>query len=110
MFDSNAGLTHEEKLKLLISEVLWKRKIYGLPKEVSEEMERIAIELKVPAREDCVRNYIAAYMVVKGLMSRATADRVVASSSKGRQHWEKKIREYLFPLRPFEIEFIEPED
>ena len=94
-------MTREEKLKLMISEILWKRKLWGLPKEVEDEMIKLAMELKVPPKRESVQNFVAAYMVVKGLMDRTTADRVVASSSKGRQHWEKKIREHPYPLQPW---------
>ena len=112
---SSDTMTREEKLRLLISKVLWERKLWSLPKEMEDEMERIAIELKVPPREDCVRNFIAAYCVIKGLMNRATADRVIASSTRGRIYWEKKIRERYslqpwYEMQPWRELLFKPED
>jgi len=48
--------------------------------------------LRVPAREDCVRNFLAAWLRVL-LDCRAKEVDEIASSSKGRLLWEKKIRE-----------------
>ena len=62
-----------------------------LPARYVDEMVELAVKLRVPARLDVVKNFCAAYLVVKGLMSTSTADRMVASSSKGRRLWQKKI-------------------
>lgn len=78
----------------LISRVLADSKLY-LPEIYIHEMLDVAEKLRVPAREDVVKNFVAAYMVVRNLMSKSTADRVIASSSKGRRLWEKKLREIL---------------
>ena len=59
-----------------------------------DEIKRLAEQLRVPARRDCIANFIAAYMVVKGLMPPSLADSI-ASSSKGRRHWQKKLADLL---------------
>ena len=59
------------------------------------ELRELAERLGVPAREDCVRNFVAAYAVVRNLMTKREADAAVASSSRGRRRWEKRIRSAL---------------
>lgn len=59
-----------------------------------DEMERItelATRLKVAKRCDVLKNFIAAYLVVFHNLPAKEADQI-ASSSKGRREWEKKIR------------------
>lgn len=86
-------MEREEKLVELILKVLRDAKLHDLPGIYVKELQELSKKLKVQAREDIVKNFVAAYMVVRNLMSKSTADRVVASSSKGRRFWEKKLRE-----------------
>jgi len=88
-------MTREERLVTMISRVLWERKLWGLPKEVEDEMIELAKRLRVPPKREAVRNFIAAYCVVRELMLPQTADRVIASSTRGRMYWEKRIREVI---------------
>jgi len=51
----------------------------------------LSYRLKVPSREDCLRNFLSAYLrLVHGILA-SKADKI-ASSSKGRRHWGKKLR------------------
>jgi len=88
-----------ERVRVLIERVLTDSKLWDLPAEYVDEMVELASELRVPARLDVVKNFVAAYLVVKGLMDISTADRVVASSSKGRRLWQKRISRLLKFLR-----------
>ena len=54
----------------------------------------LSYRLKVPSREDCLRNFLSAYLrLVHGILA-SKADKI-ASSSKGRRHWEKKLRKVI---------------
>jgi len=54
----------------------------------------LSYELKVPSREDCLRNFLSAYLrLVHGMLA-SKADRI-ALSSKGRRYWEKKLRKVI---------------
>ena len=59
-----------------------------------ERMAKLADKVRVPMREDIMRNFVAAYLRVVLGWSAKNADRV-ASSSKGRRTWEDKIRTTL---------------
>ena len=77
----------------MVMEVLADSGIH-LPEVYITELLDIAEKLRVPARYDCVRNFVAGYLVIRELMSRSAADRL-ASSARGRRLWEKKIRTLL---------------
>ena len=78
-----------EKLEKLVCEVIAEKKLWTLNQHVDRIVE-LAMKLKVPARKDCIQNFIAAYCVVAGLMRASEADQV-ASSARGRRHWQKKL-------------------
>ena len=59
-----------------------------------ERIVRLANKVRVPMREDIMRNFVAAYLRVVLGWSARDADRV-ASSSRGRRTWEDKIRTTL---------------
>jgi len=59
--------------------------------ELLNEVKFIANKLRVPGREDIVKNFVAAYLRVKFSLPASIVDSF-ASSSKGRREWEKKIR------------------
>ena len=80
-----------KKLAELIAKVIAEKRLQ-IPLPYVEEMLKLVEQAKVPARRECVQNFIAAYLVSRGLMSARTADRVVSSSSKGRRHWQKKLK------------------
>jgi len=82
-----------QRVKKVIYEVINECGIHEVAQDIGEIME-LASKLKVIARKDIVRNFLAAYLVVKGYADKRTADKVVASSSKGRRIWEKKIRSF----------------
>jgi len=50
--------------------------------------------LKVPCKEDAIRNFLAAYLRLACGWKASDADRI-ASSSKGRRLWEKKLAELM---------------
>ena len=79
----------------LINEVLWRARVWDLPPRNRHELLVLAAKLRIPRRAEVVRNFVAAYLVVAGFMDRRTADRVVASSPRGRRLWERRIRELL---------------
>ena len=59
-----------------------------------EQVAELARQVRVPRRQDTVKNFIAAYLrVVRGWKAK-DADRV-ASSPKGRRTWEEKLRTTL---------------
>jgi len=83
------------RLSELVYRVLAESKLWGLPAPYIDELMKLAEKLRLPARRDVVKDFVAAYCVVKGLMNSTTADRVVASSSKGRRLWQRRLIEVL---------------
>jgi len=79
----------------IINDVIADSKIWDLPLIYRIEIIELAKKLKVPPRREAVKNFVAAYLVVRGLMSPSTADRVVASSTKGRLLWQDRLRRVL---------------
>ena len=79
------------RIELLVDKIIAEKKLWMPYYPYISEIIELATRLKVPARKDCVQNFVAAYMVVRGLMSPRTADRVVASSARGRRYWQKKL-------------------
>lgn len=51
--------------------------------------------MKIPAREDIIRNFVAACLVIRGKVTKSFVDKNIASSAKGRRLWEEKLREHL---------------
>jgi len=97
-----AGMERRERLEKLVDRVVAEKRLWALyyPR-TNPHIDRIvelAVKLRVPAREDCIANFIAAYMVVKGLMPPSLADKAAASSAKGRRHWQKKLAQLDPPL------------
>ena len=74
----------------LIRRVLAENSI-ALGDDEIERMARLANKVRVPMREDIMRNFVAAYLRVVLGWSAKNADKV-ASSSRGRRTWENKIR------------------
>jgi len=62
--------------------------------ELLNEIIEVGRRLKVPRRMDIIMNFVSAYLRVKLNLPASRVD-LVASSSKGRRLWEKKIRPVL---------------
>lgn len=94
-----------ERLRPIVSAVLAKAcDGSGAPwcegwRERVDEVVDLALTLGVAAREGAVRNFVAAYLAVKGA-PKEWADSVVASSQSGRRLWEVKLRCLLHGSHP----------
>lgn len=96
-------MNRRERLEKLVSEVVEEKRLWMLcyPR-VKPHVDRIvelAVKLRVPARKDCIANFIAAYMVVNGLIPPSVADKTVSSSARGRRQWQKKLLQLLGTAR-----------
>jgi len=70
---------------------LWSYPISYNYQELLKDAIFIAKKLRIPRREDIIKNFVAAYLKIRLNLSAEIADRY-ASSSRGRRHWEEKIK------------------
>ena len=81
----------ESELKRAIEAVLTEYDIIKLNEQEIGRVAELAARLKVAKRQDVLKNFVAAYLRVFHSLPAKDADQI-ASSSKGRREWEKKIR------------------
>ena len=80
----------ESELKRAIEAVLTEYDIIKLNEQEIGRVAELAARLKVAKRQDVLKNFVAAYLVVFRNLPAKKADQL-ASSAKGRREWEKKI-------------------
>ena len=94
-------MERRERLEKLVDRVVAEKRLWMLYYPVAnphiDRIVELAIKLRVPTRKDCIQNFIAAYLVLRGFMSARAADDRVASSSAGRRHWQEKLADLLQP-------------
>lgn len=92
ILDRLKEIREEIGIKRYILGKLLEEKKLSLSSTEIEEILVLAEDLGVPAREDCMLNFLAAYLVVIKRWKKSEADQKIAASSGGRRLWEKKLR------------------